>query len=756
MVRILISGYYGFDNAGDDSVLYGIIWSLNKRIPDVELAVLSNKPEETQQLFGIPSFNRWKIGTILQEIKKCDLLIMGGGSLLQDATSPRSVLYYLGIAMMAKMLRKPVIFYAQGIGPISKQVSKRLVQLIVNKVNIITVRDKESKDDLIRLGVTKAPIHITADPAVMINESHIDPEAGEHILSRYNREVTRPIMAISVRSWKNQYHFKRELARLADEYILKGWDVFFLPMQNPADLQPSRDIIRQMDLKDHVFLIEERLTFREIMSFISMCNFVLGMRLHSVILAAALNVPFVGISYDPKMERFVQRLGMKTAGYIEKLDYNTLSERVENILRNPESTKKIIRDQMDHLVKEAEKSSDLAMQLLHKPVKTGNMKVIHVIGGGEFGGAEQHILELLTILHRKSIEPQVVCFYNSTFAQELRKRNIPVFVIDQLPKMDYRLVKEIRKVFIRENPVLIHSHGVRANFLCRLAARPLPNIPVITTIHSVLRYDYPNPVSYFLASRMEFWTRQWNQHYIAISKSIRKLLLKEGVKPEQVSLIHHGIAIEEFDIAEQKEQIRQSLGLPADAFIVGTVSRLVPIKGLGDLMESLPLVLKEYPNFHWLAVGDGPEKEPLLQLAREKGIENHVHFIGFRQDIPRCLKAMDAFISTSYSEGFGLSVIEAMAAKVPVISTPVGGISDFLLDRVNGLAVPAHRPDEIARCLIQLYQDNHLGNKLVNKAYQLVSENFTLEIMAEKTLYLYENLTGNECIPNKEEKQHVL
>lgn len=121
MTRILISGYYGFDNAGDDSVLFGIIGSLKKQIPNVELAVLSNTPEDTQRLFGISSFNRWKIGTIIQEIKKSDLLIMGGGSLLQDATSPRSVIYYLGIAMIAKILRKPVIFYAQGIGPITKK-----------------------------------------------------------------------------------------------------------------------------------------------------------------------------------------------------------------------------------------------------------------------------------------------------------------------------------------------------------------------------------------------------------------------------------------------------------------------------------------------------------------------------------------------------------------------------------------------------------------------------------------------------------
>ncbi|HBI02822.1 MAG TPA: polysaccharide pyruvyl transferase CsaB [Paenibacillaceae bacterium] len=743
MTRILISGYYGFDNAGDDSVLFGIIGSLKKQIPNVELAVLSNTPEDTQRLFGIASFNRWKIGTIIQEIKKSDLLVMGGGSLLQDATSPRSVIYYLSIAMIAKILKKPVIFYAQGIGPITKIISKKLVQLIVNEIDVITVRDKESKEDLVNLGVKKVPIHITADPAVMINPSQIDSTKGKEILHTYHKDSSRPIMVICVRSWKNHHEFKKSIACLADEYIRKGWDIFFLPMQNPADLKPSDDIMNLMEEKHHHYLVKERLTYLEIMSFISCCDFVLGIRLHSVILAAALNVPFVGISYDPKIERFVQRLKMTTGGHITNLDYPTLSQQVENIVRNPDQTKELIMQQMNLLVKEAEKSSLLALELLTPPSARKKMKVIHVIGGGEFGGAEQHILELLDIIKTKSTEPKVICFYQEAFAQELKKREIPVFVVDRFGKADIRTIKQLRTIFKQEHPAIIHTHGVRANFLGRLAAHNL-GIPIITTIHSVLRYDYPSPLHYFIASRMEFFTRKWNQHYIAISQSIKQILLNEGIKSDKISLIHHGINMDAFHILEEQSKIRQTLGLPEHAFVVGTVSRLVPIKGLNDLIEALAIISEKIPNLHWLAVGDGPEREVLEQLARSKGIEENVHFIGFRKDVPRCLKALDVYVSTSYSEGFGLSVIEAMAAKVPVISTPVGGISDFLIDRVNGLAVPSNRPDEIARSIMYLYENPQLRNKLIEAAYELVSERFTLNNMADKTLTLYQNLNNKK------------
>lgn len=364
MARILISGYYGFDNAGDDTVLYGIITSLQKHMPDAELAVLSNTPAETQALFGIPAFNRWRMNSIIHQLKKSDLLVMGGGSLLQDATSPRSVIYYLGIVMMAKLLGKPVIFYAQGIGPITRTLSKRLIRSIVNRVDVITVRDEQSGEDLKSFGVVKAPIHVTADPAVTINPQNVDTTFGKTIIQKYKPHSTRPVMAISVRAWKNEQAYKTEIARFADEAIRRGWDVFFLPMQNPADVGPSRDILELMQESGAV-LIEEKMNFKQIFSFIGASQFVLGMRLHSVILAAVMSIPFAGVSYDPKMDRFVRRLNMESAGHIKDLRWRDLLANVEPLLRDLPGTRVRIQSGMKDLIQEAEKSSELARQLLH-------------------------------------------------------------------------------------------------------------------------------------------------------------------------------------------------------------------------------------------------------------------------------------------------------------------------------------------------------------------------------------------------------
>ncbi|MBN6186611.1 polysaccharide pyruvyl transferase CsaB [Aneurinibacillus sp. BA2021] len=365
MARILISGYYGFDNAGDDTVLYGIISSLTKHIPGVELAVLSNTPAETQTLFGIPAYNRWRMGSIITQLQQSDLLVMGGGSLLQDATSPRSVIYYLGIVMIAKMLGKPVIFYAQGIGPITSTISKQLIRRIVNRVDVITVRDEQSGADLQSFGVHKAPIYVTADPAITINPSQVDITFGQSIIQKYKPGTTKPIMAISVRAWKQEQHYKSVIARFADEALRRGWEVFFLPMQNPADLAPSLDIVEQMTESGAV-VIEEKMNFKQIFSFIGASQFVLGMRLHSVILAAVMGIPFAGISYDPKMDRFVQRLGMTSAGHIKDMQYESLLAHIEPLLADLPGTREKIRHNIGSLIADAEKSSRLAVELLER------------------------------------------------------------------------------------------------------------------------------------------------------------------------------------------------------------------------------------------------------------------------------------------------------------------------------------------------------------------------------------------------------
>lgn len=361
MGKILISGYYGFDNAGDDSVLYGIINSLQKHDASLQFSVLSNQPEKTEQMFGIAAYNRWNFIEVIGQLKKHDLLLMGGGSLLQDATSPRSVLYYLGTVVVAKMLKKPVVFYAQGVGPVTKKISKFLIRWIVNKVDVITVRDYESGEDLKKLGVIHRPIIVTADPAITIPASSINLSVGKNILNALNIDPQKTI-AVSVREWKKEEHFKDILAEVADHYAALGWNIIFIPMQYPADILPSEEIRKRMKYKSNSYVIKKPLHFKEIMSLIGNIRLVLGMRLHSIILAAVMNVPFVGISYDPKIDRFVERIDMRLAGHIKNLQTDNVIANIDYIIDHEQEIKETLAKNITDIIANAEKSSELTIK----------------------------------------------------------------------------------------------------------------------------------------------------------------------------------------------------------------------------------------------------------------------------------------------------------------------------------------------------------------------------------------------------------
>ncbi|MEW9670775.1 glycosyltransferase [Ammoniphilus sp. 3BR4] len=366
-----------------------------------------------------------------------------------------------------------------------------------------------------------------------------------------------------------------------------------------------------------------------------------------------------------------------------------------------------------------------------------NRTVVHVIGGGEFGGAEQHILQLLSLMPQYGFKGKVVCFYEASFSKELRNRGIEVEVL-KFDRFDFRLFTGLREVFLREKPHIIHTHGVKANFFGRLAARKFPQIPLVTTIHSLLHFDYTNQLAYFFAYRMEKWTRAYNDHFIAVSQSIAEYLREDGVKAEKLSVIHHGIDVDLF--SKGSPVLRDELGLSDDDYLIGIVSRLVKIKGIDYAISSMPSILQANSRAHLIIVGSGPEEEELKALAEKLGIREHVHFVGFRKDIANCLHSFDCFVSASLSEGLGLNILEAMAASRPVAVTGVGGVLDFTEDRENSLIIETRSSEDLAKHVIELMNNPDFAQRLAEEAHRQVKQSFSLDAMLTNTVRLYEQI----------------
>ncbi len=319
MDKIVISGYYGFQNTGDEAVLCALVETLRAAAPKMDITVLSNAPEETSAALSVKAVDRWKLFTVIRTLKESGLLISGGGSLLQDVTGRKSILYYLGVMWLARLCGCKVMVCGQGIGPVNGKFHRWLVQRILNRADRILVRDEQSAAELAAMGVRRE-ISVTADPVLgwkreKAKEPYLRP-AGRNVL-------------LCLRPWP---HLDKEvLARVADYLLSTEWNVYFLPFHEPVDAELSRQIMEQM--QGEALLIGEGMSPSEKMTLVGEADLVLGMRLHSLVMAAAGAVPFVAISYDPKVDAFCARTGQPVVGRAEALSAADICYGIEEAWR---------------------------------------------------------------------------------------------------------------------------------------------------------------------------------------------------------------------------------------------------------------------------------------------------------------------------------------------------------------------------------------------------------------------------------------
>lgn len=363
MKTVVISGYYGYENIGDEALLAAIVSALKAEITDLHIIVLSATPDQTARRYGVEGVSRISIGAVFSALRRADLLISGGGSLLQDVTGPLTIPYYLGIVAMAKMLGKPVMFYAQGIGPVNGTFGKQLIKLLADKVEVITLRDAASVNILRQIGISRPVIELTADPVFGLDLQKVgeDPEISDEKVAP--RPVGKPVMGLFIREWQGLEPCLDSLAGLADYMIGQGWEVVFIPMQFPADLAPVREVARRMKLSP--VIIEEGLGFPGLTKLIGSMDLVIGMRLHALIIAAVCEVPMLGLSYDPKVSEFMDMIEQPVLRDLSGLSKEVLIQKVNDILANQAEIKEKLHEKREELSGKALRNARLAVELLY-------------------------------------------------------------------------------------------------------------------------------------------------------------------------------------------------------------------------------------------------------------------------------------------------------------------------------------------------------------------------------------------------------
>lgn len=364
MSDIIISGYHGFANSGDEALLWAILQSIRKQKPDIDFTVLSKTPEETSRIYSVNSVNRYNILSVIRAMKKSKMLLFGGGSLLQDVTSSKSIKYYLFIIWLAGRFGLKTMLYANGIGPIKRGENRLLASRILNKVDLITLRDDKSDEELKKLRVTKPRIIITADPVfTMDTDASL---SGKYFLRRAGVSDGAKLAVISIREWKTAHpDFAKTLAKVCDYlYEKHGICSLFVPMQYPADLDISGEVMGYM--KNRAYLINRELSVPEMLSVLSEAELVIGMRLHSLIYATTLEKPAMALVYDPKISAFMQSLSQPDFADVETLDADGVCAILDGIVEQKQTKSSLLHETNIVMRRKAQENAKYAIDLLEK------------------------------------------------------------------------------------------------------------------------------------------------------------------------------------------------------------------------------------------------------------------------------------------------------------------------------------------------------------------------------------------------------
>lgn len=341
MSKIVISGYYGFANAGDEAMLTAIIKALRSTEKSVDLTVLSGNPEATAAKHRVSSIYRFNPLEIFKSLYDCELLLSGGGSLLQDVTSKRSLLYYLSIIALGIILKKKVMLFAQGIGPIHSGILRRLTKLICSHVDLITVRDQDSLYELRRIGIPAEKVQLTADAVLTLPQEDI--RQGKELLERFHVPQEKMLIAVSVRKWQDADSYLLELAKAVDA-LVKRYDahIVLLPLQYPVDMEACERLQHFMVRKSSSTILATNCDTEQFLSLMGNFNLLIGMRLHALIFAAVMELPFVAVSYDPKIDGFVKDIDGISAGNVANLQEKQILIAVKQALKVSQNSKDLL------------------------------------------------------------------------------------------------------------------------------------------------------------------------------------------------------------------------------------------------------------------------------------------------------------------------------------------------------------------------------------------------------------------------------
>lgn len=379
------------------------------------------------------------------------------------------------------------------------------------------------------------------------------------------------------------------------------------------------------------------------------------------------------------------------------------------------------------------------------------IKVLHIITRLDKGGSAENTFLTVKGLDKKRYDVTLMSGPVQDPSQERRTQveecgipfiHIPVLVRNINVVFDAIALFKIWRFLAKEKFDVVHTHTSKAGLLGRFAARLAGAPLVVHTPHGHVFFGYFGPLKTKIFILLEKLANRMADRIVALTHREKADYISYRTCPEEkIAVIHSGVELNQFQESTlaEKTKLKKEIGLPENSIVVGTVGRLVPVKGPGFLIMASLAILPRHPHTYFLFAGDGPLKDNLQKRASETGEEKNIVFLGWRDDIAHILSIFDIFCLPSLNEGMGRVLVEAMAHGIPIVASDVGGIPDLVTHGKNGFLVPPKNPWELAKYIQILIEDEEKRKKM-GEAGKKMAQRFSHENMVKKIAELYEEL----------------
>lgn len=366
------------------------------------------------------------------------------------------------------------------------------------------------------------------------------------------------------------------------------------------------------------------------------------------------------------------------------------------------------------------------------------MKVLHLISGGDSGGAKTHVLSLLADLNKR-IQADLVCFVEADFSAEAREKGIPTTVYDE---GFGDALKKTKERIETEKYDLVHCHGSRANLMGALLKNDF-SIPFISTVHSDYKLDYlGRPMAKMSYGVLNAESLKKMDYHVCVSDCMRDTLIERGFNPNELFAIYNGV-----DFSAKRKNISRAewfeeigCDFPEDSIVVGIAARFDAVKGVSTTVRGFAKAAEKNEKLRLVIAGDGKEREMLTALAKELGAEDRIFFAGWLREMDGYYASIDMNVVSSLSETFPYTVTESARAHVPTLSTPVGGVPRLIKNNVTGMLFDVGDHEALAEKICLLADDTELRHHLGDAVYEKTRREFSTESTCERQLEIYRTI----------------